>query len=96
MNFSTHKKVKRLCGSMSFCTESDKELSVRLTEIDRVRYAHPDRVPQKIHQAAAKLGRHISRYVPLTEGRIEMLRYLREQSLSVDYHRYGNLGEREV
>ena len=25
-----------------------------------------------------------------------LLRYLREQSLSVDYHRYGNLGEREV
>ena len=61
-----------------------------------MRYAHPDRVPQKIHQAAARLGRHISRHVPLTEGRIEMLRYLREQSLSVDYHRYGNLGEREV
>jgi len=26
---------------------------------------------------------------------IEMLRYLQEQSLSIDYHRYGNLGERE-
>jgi len=25
-----------------------------------------------------------------------MLRYLREQSISIDYHRYGNLGEREV
>ena len=87
---------KRLCGSVNFCTESDEELSGRLTEIDRVRYAHPDRVSQKIHQAAARLGRHISRHVPLTEGRIEMLRYLREQSLSVDYHRYGNLGEREV
>jgi RHH-type proline utilization regulon transcriptional repressor/proline dehydrogenase/delta 1-pyrroline-5-carboxylate dehydrogenase len=27
-------------------------------------------------------------------GRIELLHYLREQSLSVDYHRYGNLGAR--
>ena len=49
-----------------------------------------------MHKAAAKLGKHISRNVPLTEGPIEMLRYLREQSLSADYHRYGNLGEREV
>jgi len=31
----------------------------------------------------------------LVEGRIEMLRYLQEQRLSIDYHRYGNLGERE-
>ena len=66
------------------------------TPIDRLRYAHPDRVPKTIHQASAKLGKHISRHVPLTEGRIEMLRYLREQSISIDYHRYGNLGEREV
>ena len=87
---------KRLCGSVNFCTESDKELSGRLAEIDRVRYAHPGRVPRKIHKVAARLGRHISHHVPLIEGRIEMLRYLREQSLSVDYHRYGNLGEREV
>ena len=31
----------------------------------------------------------------LTNGRFELLRYLLEQSLSVDYHRYGNLGVRE-
>ncbi len=28
------------------------------------------------------------------EGRLEMLWYLREQSISTDYHRYGNLGIR--
>jgi RHH-type transcriptional regulator, proline utilization regulon repressor / proline dehydrogenase / delta 1-pyrroline-5-carboxylate dehydrogenase len=28
------------------------------------------------------------------EGRLEMLWYLREQSISIDYHRYGNLGVR--
>ncbi len=31
----------------------------------------------------------------LANGRIELLHYLREVSLSVDYHRYGNLGVRE-
>lgn len=30
----------------------------------------------------------------LEEGRIECLRYLNEQSISHDYHRYGNLGRR--
>jgi len=87
---------KDLCDSARLLTESDHELSVRLSEIERVRYAHHDRIPEVIHKAAAKLGKHISRNAPLAEGRIEMLRYLREQSLSADYHRYGNLGEREV
>jgi RHH-type proline utilization regulon transcriptional repressor/proline dehydrogenase/delta 1-pyrroline-5-carboxylate dehydrogenase len=87
---------KDLCDSAKLLTESDHELSVRLSEIERVRYAHHDRVPEVMHKAAAKLGKHISRNVPLAEGRIEMLRYLREQSLSADYHRYGNLAEREV
>jgi RHH-type proline utilization regulon transcriptional repressor/proline dehydrogenase/delta 1-pyrroline-5-carboxylate dehydrogenase len=30
----------------------------------------------------------------IASGRIEPLWYLQEQSLSVDYHRYGNLGRR--
>ena len=30
----------------------------------------------------------------LAEGRLELLWYLREQSISIDYHRYGNLGMR--
>ena len=38
---------------------------------------------------------YISRHIPLVEGRFKMLRYLQEQSLSIDYHRYGNMGERE-
>jgi RHH-type proline utilization regulon transcriptional repressor/proline dehydrogenase/delta 1-pyrroline-5-carboxylate dehydrogenase len=33
--------------------------------------------------------------VPVSaEGRLELLWYLREQSISTDYHRYGNLGMR--
>ena len=31
----------------------------------------------------------------LANGRVELLRYVREQTLSIDYHRHGNLGERE-
>lgn len=31
----------------------------------------------------------------LANGRLELLHYLREVSISVDYHRYGNLGLRE-
>ena len=93
---------KRLCDSAEICNESDEELAALLlitnktAKIDRLSYAHPDRVPQIIHQAATKLGKHISRHVSLAEGRIEMLRYLCEQSISIDYHHYVNLGERGI
>ena len=39
-----------------------------------------DRVPEEMHKIAAKLGKHISRNVPLAEGLIEMLRYLRDKA----------------
>ena len=93
---------KRLCNSVEICTETDEELAERLlitnktSKIDCLSYTHPDLVPQIIHQAATKLGKHISRHVTLAEGRIEMLRYLCEQSISIDYHHYGNLGERRI
>ena len=31
----------------------------------------------------------------LAQGRVELLWYLREQSISIDYHHYGNMGTRE-
>lgn len=31
----------------------------------------------------------------LANGRVELLNYLREVAISFDYHRYGNLGDRE-
>jgi RHH-type proline utilization regulon transcriptional repressor/proline dehydrogenase/delta 1-pyrroline-5-carboxylate dehydrogenase len=43
---------------------------------------------------ASELGAHIADEPVLPDGGLELLHYLREQSVSVDYHRYGNLGAR--
>lgn len=48
-----------------------------------------------ILDAFAKAGLHIQRSSALANGRLELLKFLREVSLSSDYHRYGNLGLRE-
>jgi RHH-type proline utilization regulon transcriptional repressor/proline dehydrogenase/delta 1-pyrroline-5-carboxylate dehydrogenase len=61
---------------------------------DRVRYAAPNRIPAEIFSAAHESGLFLARAPVLAEGRIELLWYLREQSISHDYHRYGNLGAR--
>ena len=61
---------------------------------DRVRYAHADRVPRVVLEAVAESGLYIAQRPVLMHGRVELLWYVIEQSLSINYHRYGNLGER--
>lgn len=76
--------------------EDDAQLAERIGtgEVERIRYAAPGRVPRAIYQAAMQRQTFIARAPVSAEGRIELLWYLREQSISRDYHRYGNLGER--
>ena len=51
-------------------------------------------MPTIILEAAAATGVAVVSRPVLAEGRAELLWYLQEQSISVDYHRYGNLGPR--
>jgi RHH-type proline utilization regulon transcriptional repressor/proline dehydrogenase/delta 1-pyrroline-5-carboxylate dehydrogenase len=44
---------------------------------------------------ALDAGIHVDREPPVASGRVELLRWVREQSVSRDFHRYGNLGGRE-
>jgi RHH-type proline utilization regulon transcriptional repressor/proline dehydrogenase/delta 1-pyrroline-5-carboxylate dehydrogenase len=76
--------------------EDDSALAeaIRGGRTERVRYAAPGRAPQAVHAAAGESGVHLAVSPVVAEGRIELLWYVREQSVSRDYHRYGNLGER--
>ncbi|MFP4388663.1 MAG: aldehyde dehydrogenase family protein, partial [Desulfococcaceae bacterium] len=85
---------KRLLGSTKLTRHSDQELIEIMPELNRIRYAAPDRAPMAVFQAAAKTGFYIARRPVMMEGRLELLHYLQEQAVSVNYHRYGNLGER--
>ena len=44
-----------------------------------------------VAQAARHAGVHIASDRPLLSGRWELRHYVREQSICIDYHRYGNL-----
>ena len=75
--------------------QPDEALAVLVEQPDlRLRYAGRDRVPAGGRRVAAAVGRWIADPPVVAAGRIELLWYLREQSLSHDYHRYGNLGRR--
>jgi RHH-type transcriptional regulator, proline utilization regulon repressor / proline dehydrogenase / delta 1-pyrroline-5-carboxylate dehydrogenase len=83
-------------GAIEFVEESDAQLAQAIAagQVDRVRYAAPERASLEVLQAGnAANGCVVS--VPVSaEGRLELLWYVREQSISTDYHRYGNLGMR--
>ncbi|HSX26417.1 MAG TPA: bifunctional proline dehydrogenase/L-glutamate gamma-semialdehyde dehydrogenase [Chlamydiales bacterium] len=69
--------------------------------IDRIRTGKTNRIrlletpSQALLEEAAESAVHIIHDPVLANGRLELLHYLREISLSADYHRYGNLGLRE-
>ena len=72
--------------------ETEDELAEGLALADAVclRYADPKAVPEAIWQAAAHNGRvYVSCKPVLRTGRLELLQYLQEQTVSVTYHRYG-------
>jgi RHH-type proline utilization regulon transcriptional repressor/proline dehydrogenase/delta 1-pyrroline-5-carboxylate dehydrogenase len=51
-------------------------------------------VPLEIRRAAAEALQYIADAPPVSNGRVELVWYFQEQSLTVLYHRYGNLGRR--
>jgi RHH-type proline utilization regulon transcriptional repressor/proline dehydrogenase/delta 1-pyrroline-5-carboxylate dehydrogenase len=83
-------------GAIEFLEESDAALAeaVRSGEAERVRFACPERVPVVVRGAAAEEGAYVADRPVVGQGRVELLWYLREQSISFAYHRYGNLGSR--
>jgi RHH-type proline utilization regulon transcriptional repressor/proline dehydrogenase/delta 1-pyrroline-5-carboxylate dehydrogenase len=75
--------------------ETDEQFysRVKLGKIERIRMVeHPS---DACHRAASVTATHIVEDEVLANGRFELLHYLREVSISFDYHRYGNLGLRE-
>jgi len=87
---------RRLTDDSQIVREDDEGLISAIGNLNRIRYAAPHRVPQAVAAAAAATGYYIARDPVLMEGRIELLHYLHQQSISDDYHRYGNLGDRDL
>lgn len=75
--------------------ESEEEFldRVRSGDIKRVRMI--SKASKELLSASSTSACYINDAPVLANGRLELLHYLREVSLSIDYHRYGNLGLRE-
>ncbi len=59
---------------------------------DRFRTLNPD-IPRTLYEAAAVCNKYIATAPPVGEGRVELLHYIKEQSIATEYHRYGSITE---
>jgi len=75
-------------------SQTNEEMSKGLDKYNRILYSDISKVPTLIFEAAAKTLTFIVRQKPMMEGRLELLNYFIEQSISHSYHRYGNIGAR--
>ncbi|TWU59444.1 Bifunctional protein PutA [Rubripirellula tenax] len=76
--------------------ESDEALADRIEsgDVKRMRRLNANRCQRRSAVACATEFVTVISEPVLAEAKIECLRYLDEQSISHDYHRYGNLGRR--
>jgi len=85
----------RLMPLFRIVQESESQFLERVQSgaFRRIRLLSPP--PAAVQQAAAFRATHIAEAPVLANGRFELLHYLHEIAVSIDYHRYGNLGVRE-
>ncbi|MBM3208127.1 MAG: aldehyde dehydrogenase family protein, partial [Chlamydiae bacterium] len=86
---------RKTFSELHFKEETEKDFLSRMKKgaFNRVRLLSPATLEMK--QISAQDSVYIDASPVLASGRFELLHYLREMALSVDYHRYGNLGVRE-
>jgi RHH-type proline utilization regulon transcriptional repressor/proline dehydrogenase/delta 1-pyrroline-5-carboxylate dehydrogenase len=83
-------------AAIEFVEEDDERLAELMlaSRVARLRYASPARVPDVVRRAAAEALQYVADAPVSGHGRVELLWYVREQSIAHVYHRYGNLGLR--
>jgi RHH-type proline utilization regulon transcriptional repressor/proline dehydrogenase/delta 1-pyrroline-5-carboxylate dehydrogenase len=83
--------VRKVQGKTSRIVVQDEQSFIDdMPKYERIRVCSQD-ASDAIYKAAAKLGKHIADRKPMAEGRLELLHYLKEQSIAFEYHRYGSV-----
>lgn len=88
-------KLKSLGGKFTLVIQSDDEFVKTMQNFERVRVCSAE-IPESYYLEGAKLGKYIAITPPLAEGRIELLHYVKEQSVTYEYHRYGSYSEEDA
>ena len=60
-----------------------------MPEYERIRTCTPD-ILLSMYQRAAETNKYIATAAPVKQDRVELIHYIKEQSISYEYHRYGS------
>ncbi|MCL1867735.1 MAG: bifunctional proline dehydrogenase/L-glutamate gamma-semialdehyde dehydrogenase [Paludibacter sp.] len=83
---------KALEKSYHLHEESEELFLLEMYKYDRIRTLTSE-LSDNFYATAAKNGQYIATQIPLSEGQVELLHYVKEQSISYEYHRYGSMME---
>ncbi|WP_419763991.1 MAG: proline dehydrogenase family protein [Arcobacter sp.] len=83
-------------GNNILVEENDEKFLKTISSFDRIIYSNISKVPTIAFEESAKSLTFIVRQPVMMEGRLELLNYFIEQSISHSFHRYGNIGAREI
>ena len=50
-------------------------------------------IPMEMYEEAARRNKYIATAKPVKNGRVELIHYIKEQSIAFEYHRYGSISE---
>ncbi len=76
----------------SLAEEDEEALLGSMAQAERIRFLRPGNVSESLYEQAAGSAFYIASEPFIGHGRIELMHYFIEQSISNSYHRYGNLG----
>ena len=83
-----HPLAEQLSGNVR--KENLAAFCERIRRYERIRTITRKEIPQIVFEAVANHNKYISQAVPVSNGRIELTHYIKEQSIANEYHRYGS------
>ena len=83
---------KAVPAGLRMHVETEAEFLAKMANFERIRTCS-DQLSDAFYKKAAELGKYVATAKPLVEGRIELLHYVKEQSIAFEYHRYGSITE---
>ena len=79
--------------SSTGCTlkkETLDEFLKTMRSYERIRTCGAD-LPMEMYEEAARRNKYIATAKPVKNGRVELIHYIKEQSISFEFHRYGSI-----
>ena len=90
---------KDLAGKLAALGAKVKEETLQhfvesIPDYERIRTCSAN-IPVEMYRRAADTNKFIATDAPVKNGRIELIHYLKEQSIAFEYHRYGSGQDQE-